>query len=133
MSRCRASAHGSCRARPNFYGAALSALGLALLVYALQQLAESTRTEPLTCALAVLGVALLAGFVIRQRRTSDPLLRQSLGAASGVAEKAPAHTGDALLHSARDAFDAGFSAATAAVLALLAILTAFLLRTNRNR
>ncbi|MGI5466679.1 MFS transporter [Streptomyces sp. CA-132043] len=59
-------------------GAALSALGLALTVYALQQLSEGSRTQPLTWLLGVAGLGLLAAFVHRQRRIDSPLLDISL-------------------------------------------------------
>ncbi|KOT90106.1 major facilitator transporter [Streptomyces rimosus subsp. pseudoverticillatus] len=59
-------------------GAALSALGLALTVYALQQLGEDPGAQLLTWLVAVAGVGLLVAFVRRQRRISSPLLDVSL-------------------------------------------------------
>jgi DHA2 family multidrug resistance protein-like MFS transporter len=55
-------------------GAVLSALGLATVVYAFQQLGEGAGAGLRTWVLAAAGVGLLAGFVVRQRRINYPLL-----------------------------------------------------------
>ncbi|MER7027041.1 MULTISPECIES: MFS transporter [Streptomyces] len=54
-------------------GAAMSAVGLVGVVYAFQQ-TGATGGGPLTWGAAAAGLALLAGFVVRQRRIAEPLL-----------------------------------------------------------
>ncbi|QEV55484.1 MFS transporter [Streptomyces platensis] len=55
-------------------GAGMSAMGLGTVVYAFQQLGEHDGSRPVVWATGLLGVALLIGFVVRQRRISQPLL-----------------------------------------------------------
>ncbi|WP_197708733.1 MFS transporter [Streptomyces sp. 2323.1] len=54
--------------------AGMSAVGLGTVVYAFQQLGEHDGSQPVVWATALLGVALLVGFVVRQRRIRHPLL-----------------------------------------------------------
>ncbi|MGW3014320.1 MFS transporter [Streptomyces sp. NPDC001219] len=54
--------------------AGMSVVGLGTLVYAFQQLGEHNGAGPVLWATALLGAALLAGFVVRQRRLRQPLL-----------------------------------------------------------
>ncbi|MFE1768254.1 MFS transporter [Streptomyces angustmyceticus] len=56
------------------FSAVLSAVGLGTVVYAFQQLSEHDGTQPVVWATALVGVALLFGFVVRQRRLPQPLL-----------------------------------------------------------
>ncbi|MFI9076594.1 MFS transporter [Streptomyces sioyaensis] len=63
--------------RPHPWDAAsagMSAVGLGTVVYAFQQLGEHDGSQPVVWATALLGVALLIGFVVRQRRIRHPLL-----------------------------------------------------------
>jgi MFS transporter, DHA2 family, multidrug resistance protein len=55
-------------------GAALSALGLATLVYGLQELGGGTDAVALATGVAVAGLGLLTVFVARQRRIRSPLV-----------------------------------------------------------
>ncbi|WP_189035394.1 MFS transporter [Streptomyces daqingensis] len=57
----------------NWRGAALLTLGLALLVYALLSV-EGTGRPLVTGGCAALSLVLLAGFVLDQRRSADPLV-----------------------------------------------------------
>ena len=54
--------------------AGMSAVGLAAVVHALQQLGEPDGAPPTVCGIALVGAGLLVGFVIRQRRRPHPLL-----------------------------------------------------------
>lgn len=58
--------------------AVLSILGLAGAVYALQHIGQPEKLSPVTVAVGVLGVVLLAGFTVRQRRIPNPLLDMRL-------------------------------------------------------
>ncbi|MFJ9852277.1 MFS transporter [Streptomyces sp. NPDC101150] len=58
--------------------AALSILGLAGAVYALQHIGQPEKLSPVTVAVGVLGVALLVAFTVRQRRIANPLLDMRL-------------------------------------------------------
>jgi EmrB/QacA subfamily drug resistance transporter len=55
-------------------GAVLVTAGLSLAVYTIVQTAEPTADLPRTIILAVTAVLLLAGFVLRQARATQPLL-----------------------------------------------------------
>ncbi|WLW54746.1 MFS transporter [Streptomyces sp. YU58] len=55
-------------------GAALSAAGLAAVVYGFQKLGEGAGSTGLPVSVLVAGLLLLAAFVVRQRRISTPLL-----------------------------------------------------------
>jgi EmrB/QacA subfamily drug resistance transporter len=59
-------------------GAALVTAGLMLLVFAIGDLGPGGSGTGLPAALAVAGVALLAAFAVRQRRTAAPLLDLSI-------------------------------------------------------
>ncbi|GFE39814.1 MFS transporter [Streptomyces tubercidicus] len=54
--------------------AGLSAVGLGTVVYAFQQLGERDGSRPVVWATGLLGMTLLIGFVVRQRRIRHPLL-----------------------------------------------------------
>ncbi|MGW7637807.1 MFS transporter [Streptomyces decoyicus] len=54
--------------------AGMSAVGLGTVVYAFQQLGEHDGSQPVAWIPAILGMVLLIGFVVRQRRISHPLL-----------------------------------------------------------
>ncbi|MGW7486250.1 MFS transporter [Streptomyces sp. NPDC054786] len=54
--------------------AVMSAVGLATVVYAFQQLGEYGWTQPVVRGIGLAGMVLLAGFVVRQRRIAHPLL-----------------------------------------------------------
>jgi DHA2 family multidrug resistance protein-like MFS transporter len=55
-------------------GAALSALGLAGVVYAVQQVGEGAGARVATWGIAAVGLAMLVAFVMRQRRIRHPLV-----------------------------------------------------------
>uniref|UniRef100_UPI0010416FAB MFS transporter n=1 Tax=Actinomadura roseirufa TaxID=2094049 RepID=UPI0010416FAB len=59
-------------------GAALVTAGLMLLVFAIGDIGPDGSGVELPAALAVLGLALLAGFAVRQARAAAPLLRLSI-------------------------------------------------------
>jgi EmrB/QacA subfamily drug resistance transporter len=63
-------------------GAALVTFGLIGLTYGLIEGPASGWGKPLTLIALALGVALLAAFVVRERRTSAPLLRLSMFASA---------------------------------------------------
>jgi EmrB/QacA subfamily drug resistance transporter len=63
-------------------GAALVTFGLIGLTYGLIEGPASGWGKPLTLIALALGVALLAGFVVRERRASAPLLRLSMFASA---------------------------------------------------
>jgi len=63
-------------------GAALVTFGLIGLTYGLIEGPASGWGKPLTLIALTLGVALLAGFVVRERRASAPLLRLSMFASA---------------------------------------------------
>jgi EmrB/QacA subfamily drug resistance transporter len=58
-------------------GATLATLGLGLLVYGLIKM-DAGRFSPSSLALALLGIAVLIGFVALERRVDDPMLRHEL-------------------------------------------------------
>ncbi len=62
------------RARVDVVGAALSAAGLAAMVYALIESQRRGWFDPLVTAPMVLGVAALLAFVAWERRTPHPML-----------------------------------------------------------
>lgn len=64
--------------RWDWIGALLSALGLGAVVYALQQVGDGGGAPVPSWVIAVAGLSLLVGFVMRQRRIGNPLLDLSL-------------------------------------------------------
>lgn len=59
-------------------GAVLSTIGLTALVFAISSIERSGVSSPTTWGSFLLAVAILAGFVLREFRTSRPLLRPAL-------------------------------------------------------
>ncbi len=62
------------RGRLDLPGAVTSTLGLSALVYGLVRSADAGWTDPLTLAALVAGVALVAGFLLHERRAAQPIL-----------------------------------------------------------
>lgn len=62
------------RGRWDGTGAVLSAAGLAAVVYAVQHVGEGSGAGATTWLVGAIGLGLLVGFVLRQRRIRDPLL-----------------------------------------------------------
>ncbi|WP_241898748.1 MFS transporter [Leucobacter sp. OLTLW20] len=61
-------------ARVDWWGGALCAIGLAALVFALIEQPRLGWAAPAIWLAGIAGIALLLGFVVRQRRTAEPMM-----------------------------------------------------------
>jgi EmrB/QacA subfamily drug resistance transporter len=73
-----ARAAGAAARQVDLAGATLATLGLAALTWALISEPERGWADSLILTAAIAGVALLGGFVLQERRTSDPMLPLAL-------------------------------------------------------
>ncbi len=64
--------------RPDVVGAVLSTCGMSLLLWAIIDAPSSSWTSPLVLAAATVGAAVLAAFVLWERRSDHPMLELSL-------------------------------------------------------